>query len=84
MYQVPAFYNTFRRQLQQKNSFEIDFLQWNHWLSGHKYAMCLLALMFPLVFGGQKLMADRKPFQLTYLLLVWNVGMAFFSIYLAV
>jgi len=63
--------------------FETDFdhrlgAQWmsRHWKTSFYWVFAYLVL----VFGGQHLMASRKPFRLRTALVLWNVSLALFSI----
>ena len=42
--------------------------------------MISLLLYLPVIFGGRYLMQDRKPFDLRYPLIAWNLAMSLFSL----
>ena len=51
-------------------------------MTGHwQYSVYISIVYVIFVFGGKHLMRDRKPFDLRKPLVLWNIGLAVFSIY---
>jgi len=74
---VPYKYET---MLPLERDFDADFwLQWfrNYWWSSLAIAVVYIAV----VLGGQRIMANRKAFDLRYVLFLWNVGLSAYSLF---
>ena len=51
-------------------------------MSGHwQYSLYISLLYVAMVFGGKWLMKDRDPFNLRKPLVLWNIGLAVFSVF---
>jgi elongation of very long chain fatty acids protein 6 len=78
------------QQLSEKvwSALELEWLpKYHDWRSGHLWMgqhyevpAILCALYVVVIFGGQRIMKDRKPFNLQMPLFFWNVFLAAFSI----
>ena len=53
-----------------------------HWMVGHwQYSLYISVIYVICVFAGKWLMKDRTPFDLRRPLVLWNIGLASFSIF---
>ncbi len=49
------------------------------WMSAHwTWSFVFCAIYFVLVFGGQRIMRDRKPFDMRRMLCMWSTGLSVF------
>jgi len=58
----------------------IDLTSWRLWLASNpQYCIYIVAIYLAALLGGQRLMKDRKPLELQFLLTFWNIGLAVFN-----
>jgi len=62
---------------------EFEHSEYRVWMEANWMTVCRIAssVYLVMIFGGQHLMADRKPFQLRTPLIIWNLLLSIFSIF---
>ncbi|XP_033097545.1 elongation of very long chain fatty acids protein 6-like [Anneissia japonica] len=60
---------------------QFDTLAWRKWLEQNwTYSILIAAIYIPAVFTGINIMKDRRPFNVRYPLIFWNILLGIFSI----
>lgn len=57
-----------------------NYLEWRHWITDNWSFIAYLSVLYvPLIYVGQRIMRNRKPFQVRKCLIIWNIFLALFS-----